>query len=1541
MLSPYRFTYSNFNPSYNFAAKDRWGNYKEQDANRLNGQGINLSNHEFPYVIQNRDTANKNSTAWNLTQIRLPSGGGIKVSYESDDYAYVQDRRAMDMLQVEGVGVSPTFEHSNALYRDADNPYLYVYFDKKKHGVVEKWFADMRKSYLGSDEIIQYNFKVKMSSRGERTASCGGTPLDDHIKGYAKVLAIGDCPSAGSETDRYSYIKLAPKNVQAIPALKSLNLGDIQLNPITLAGIFYAKYYNNNALYPASEIVSLDAGALIIQLISSISEIANFFRNPIAKYLQEGKAKYVDLSQSFIRLYSQGNKLGGGHRVKRIEFADNWNDLSAANNPVAVYGSEYDYTIKDPSNGKVISSGVATYEPLYGGDENPFKEPIAEDNIGQNRDFPAVIPTELTTEGPIGEALFPGASVGYSKVTITSIHKSEGESSQTIQEEEFYTAKDFPLYTKSGALDVLEDKPLKTFDLSLEKEEAYRVSQSFALYFNDMHGKMKAQTTYVAKGEEAKQLVSYKKYKYFTNTDGTLNNKVPCTSFEEDGSFSETLKTLGVETDLMIDNRAKDESSEKLGFAANLNTFMAGPIPITIPMPFPHIPEFVDKHFSSVVTTKVIQKYGILQSVETFDKGAAVVMTNERFDPNTGMALVTKVSTEHNDNEIQVKYPAYWAYRCMGAASHNILYEEDLNDINIIDGAMYVRSANHHNFNVGDELIVNYGSSCEYPNIEQIRKMWIVDMADKVPEPTVISSCKCAPNPNEAVSYVVSHYTCGRNRDLVDYNTAVTDVSTGILHEVICRLNRDNMVNYDIFMKADAYGEGQGSVGSFKQRIEALLSSTNNNNNVSYIKNLLLGASPYPIEALHYRNVHDGDFAEIGNVGSSYNYNHRSFKIGGVPYLVHLNSWGRWRLHGGCKSGATHSMTGTVSNIADYNSKYPTHPVVGRTKKILRLTMSFTDRADNYIYSTNTPTSLPLLVDTLFNPKEPHNLATNNFEQYDYVIDIPYDPSYPSCLTANDISNMGMDNVLYKTEELSLGGQVTRSLLPSGFYSIDRFPESSSIWHNGILYDKSFFKIRYYVSSKVEIVDRTQLASSNISALVLRPRNRNDIPDQGAILPLNDFIQKAHVKVVRSGRRNQLQENVQNVSLVSKEPFLYKIGPSYHDPLRTNFESVINISAQTYSDNTAISEMLKNPIADYNNLFVTGNRGTYRPDKQYDLRKSRDYPSTTDVQKGLLNNVVSFWSPFSSTGHKSISFLEPNMQASAMWVARMSVSLFSPYGLPLQVQDAANNTEATLYGYDNQLPISKVMNASWDNALFENFEDYSASNTKIFFFQNLLNRYLYFGTGSMPIPLSNMAATGAQKHTGQKALAVSSTATIPFPAYDAGPAAIPEGATPNFHFRGGRKYLFSYWQKVDQNSFDPASPPKVSLTSANIIATAKPKTPPIDGWVLYEGTVSLPESANGSTVNLSFNPGTYDDLRILPIEANMKCFVYHPTSRKLAATLDENHMASLFEYDAEGKLVRIKKETERGILTIKESRSGVHSMFPNSTNGTTLDLKAN
>lgn len=100
----------------------------------------------------------------------------------------------------------------------------------------------------------------------------------------------------------------------------------------------------------------------------------------------------------------------------------------------------------------------------------------------------------------------------------------------------------------------------------------------------------------------------------------------------------------------------------------------------------------------------------------------------------------------------------------------------------------------------------------------------------------------------------------------------------------------------------------------------------------------------------------------------------------------------------------------------------------------------------------------------------------------------------------------------------------------------------------------------------------------------------------------------------------------------------------------------------------------------------------------------------------------------------------------------------------------------------------------------------------------------------------------------------------------------------------------------------------------------------IDGWQKIEGVVNVP--INSSRIQIVLNPSSqkthyYDDIRFFPLDGSMISYVYDQRTLRLVAELDDRNYATLYEYDNEGKLIRVKKETEKGIMTIKESRQSM------------------
>ncbi|WP_408030542.1 leucine-rich repeat domain-containing protein [Tenacibaculum xiamenense] len=106
----------------------------------------------------------------------------------------------------------------------------------------------------------------------------------------------------------------------------------------------------------------------------------------------------------------------------------------------------------------------------------------------------------------------------------------------------------------------------------------------------------------------------------------------------------------------------------------------------------------------------------------------------------------------------------------------------------------------------------------------------------------------------------------------------------------------------------------------------------------------------------------------------------------------------------------------------------------------------------------------------------------------------------------------------------------------------------------------------------------------------------------------------------------------------------------------------------------------------------------------------------------------------------------------------------------------------------------------------------------------------------------------------------------------------------------------------------------------------------IDGWQRIEGVFTIKSFSHSDVTavnnlvvelkNTSSDITSYfDDIRIYPFNGSMKSFVYDDDTKKLMAELDENNFATYYEYDSEGGLIRVKKETERGVYTIQETRS--------------------
>ncbi|MBN2786874.1 MAG: hypothetical protein JXQ69_00995 [Paludibacteraceae bacterium] len=648
------------NPSYNIKGYDRWGVYKPLE-DEINPTG--LKSYEFPYTPQDlipqgnayhdatgwrKYMADKYATAWNLTSIKLPSGGLIKVDYEADDYAYVQNKRAMRMFKV----ANP--KGNNFLY-SKNSIYTRIYFeleeqypndsDLYKDQFKKDYLTDENgKSLIGSDKEMYFRFNVNMYNididKGAYEYVSGYSPIINGgfevIKGlqygYVDIKIFAD-----EEGDNYNPIAVSAWN------FAKLNLPDIAFNKEDQDG--------NGVL------------AIAKAMVTALSSIQEFFESFYSICHDKNFCNTFNPSKSWIRLYEpDGVKKGGGVRVKRLVINDQWNEMTGSEAYESYdFGQEYDYTTVN-AYGDTISSGVAAYEPQIGGDENPWKMPISyeyEKKLAPNDKF--------YIETPMGESFFPAATVGYSKVAIKNLqynNVTRNASGKIVYE--FYTSKDFPTITAETGLASVRDKssPLRKF-LKFKVHDYMTVSQGYVIELNDMHGKPKAQWVYQEGQANPMTGVEYK----YNNLNNKLNNEVNVIA--KDGTISK--ETVGIDYDFTIDMREQSTKNTSSGVNLNLDFFIVGiiPIPILIPLPQRNTEKV---RFRSVVTTKVINRTGLLNETIAYDEGAKVSTENLLYDAETGEVILTSATNQYSeplsvkkDKLYSFTYPAHWGYDALAS----------------------------------------------------------------------------------------------------------------------------------------------------------------------------------------------------------------------------------------------------------------------------------------------------------------------------------------------------------------------------------------------------------------------------------------------------------------------------------------------------------------------------------------------------------------------------------------------------------------------------------------------------------------------------------------------------------------------------------------------------------------------------------------------------------------------------------------------------------------------------------------------------------
>ncbi|MCO5948100.1 hypothetical protein [Mucilaginibacter flavidus] len=665
-FAPYVFGYgirsliNTVNPPYDHRSVNRWGYYQDNGNNYSDILDSSpLSNVDFPYALQDTAAMNNNAYAWNLTDIYIPGNGKLKVDYEANDYGYIQDKTAGQMFMVTGLGDANTASITdNKFYYPLDpiNPLNTgikdrLYF-KLSHPINNSNPAaakqKLARAYIQDikDGFLYYKFYVKLSGSGNY----------EYVTGYTKIRDYGVAADSN-----YAYIQLP---TVAIDDENNI----IKCNPILKAAFQYMRINRNALLFDNT---ALGTPATFAAFVSSLPSIVSQLGSQLAASAMgvnlfcqsQGYCQDVNLSKSFIRLYTPSKmKIAGGSRVKQISINDNWDAMTGNTHPGKSYTTTYDYTTTetDPvTNAKIsVSSGVADYEPLVGGDEISLKQPIFYSDVKK-----LAPDNDYYVEEPVNESLFPGPHITYGKVTqITNPTSFDvGKTGKVVNE--YFTAKDYPVKVNRTAIDEKRDKsnfnqfqpPFVAID---QQHDFATVSQGYSIELNNMSGLDKAMWVYNQNGDRVSGEVS----EYFPDNDHF-------TLIDHRGNISKN-KRLGLSVEYTVAGKKSYDHSVSTSYNANLNMAIFGIVPVPIVMPlFSQMTE--EKQFQSIVFDKEIHRTGLLKSKTVYSQTASVKTENLAFDEVTGEALLTKAPNEFNDTLYSFKYPAWWMHDGMRPAYAN------------------------------------------------------------------------------------------------------------------------------------------------------------------------------------------------------------------------------------------------------------------------------------------------------------------------------------------------------------------------------------------------------------------------------------------------------------------------------------------------------------------------------------------------------------------------------------------------------------------------------------------------------------------------------------------------------------------------------------------------------------------------------------------------------------------------------------------------------------------------------------------------------
>ncbi len=1558
--NPYTFDYGNYtkeNPSYTKNAYNSWGSYKplvnDADYSDLT---------EFPYVNQFNqdwggdiyepaygndlaDATNERITkadndnlvsVWCLKKITLPSGGEINVNYESDDYGYVQHKTANQMFKIHKMGDGTVFEDNElynhkigVTYNSPGNRRIYFKLEKPilDSEIISKQVYIQYVAPIIQDENKERNlyFKAKM----ELTKN-----VNEYVSGYLPLEEYDDSDQfygglkKNSSDNFYTYGYVTIK--KAVKKKKQDNSDEYfdHYHPMALAGWTHMQteaqklLHNPNSSYDDHNFDGpKDLMRKLTDMLNIIPSTASSF-GLIRPYCQSKDfARFIDLNHSVIKLASPDKiKYGGGHRVKQISITDNWASATNSSDISRSYGQNYDYTTEEvvknsdgSSEVKVISSGVAQYEPQAGGDENPLKYPIY--YLAKASVFTK---NNLFAEAPLNEELFPGPSVGYSKVTVTSINtkvqidrKKIASSSNLpvgrtggITVNEFYTAKDFPtlvdyspLKEENSTLDVFNCPIPIPFIGSINRHN-FHGTQAFKIETNNMHGVAKSVKTFELNDYQINSSpITSTFYEYQSDiityqgeTVYKLNNNVKVIINDGQHKIDGVDRIMGVEYDLFTDQRENITFHQDAGLDFNVD------LP-PFPIPFPDIwPSFNNTKsiMRTYVTNKVIHRTGILKKTTTKDVQSSNETEIVAYDEKSGQPLVSKIKNEFGDYFYSYNIPAYYEYDRMGHAYRNINYNFSTELINessdhFHSGRLfkfYPNQSQIDNLVKGDELITGVMKNHNYSK----KFLPVGSIINKV---NTVDICKCIFTYETGCDNTIQSISINpANNNPADPSPSATPISPAsclvkktVSFDDFCYYTylpgeNNTAGKYIVSKHPFSINDLKSPINTFNVQIINMIDQTRFNYNGQLCYN--------PSFTIQTEQVQVASQTEVIRA--------QTFDVEGEITIDNEKQYSKcyflgWEYNndGSIKNG----LISFMKNLTDYD---------GTTKFSTDLTVVRSGRRNHYA-----------------------SMAANY-------------------LTKGNInsSNSGLTSELLRTN--SDGSKVYTKQIPVNTV----LSATASIYTDA--WSSNFSEIK----DNVDFDFRTQSIDRDINPFLSG--------NSGIFRPYKSYTYVGERFSTGGTSDNTLKNPNLRVDGVFKNPvkmFSWKIGNM--EDYVSNWEwvnEVTRFSDDSYEiENINRLGIYSSALYGYDNsltLAVGGNASYFElGTEDFETAPTVDENSVWKSDLRMKQNNLNFYKDPSSKNHviisqtaniKNVDFTNGVLKFRLYNPPKRQVDFLTNYIFSGNSFYESKSTLGITLSTEESLGIkgneSFFLNGAIQSAVYNSNSKYIDVVIKPYLHcfneqtQALQNGSKLYGKITMyekrymvnDTNLSgNVSVSSKKAHTGKKSIKIESSVI-----YD----------QPMLKMYKDKKYIASMWISRDKDKVSSIANVNDNLVVPGFMSGAD-FTPMAKGKNSNEYTVTLGKviegwqkvdlefysSAENPTIAFQFNPGSnnlyVDDIRFSPKTGGITTYVYDPVKFWLKASLNVDNYATFFFYDEEGNLTIKKQETENGIFTITESRGHI------------------